>query len=112
MSVSELKHQGQFADNEESEFLPTIPYFMRKRGADVDIVSDEGGEITVIEDTRVEKCGSFEKDGSSLASETVNQKLEMHIDSIGEAKAEGSAEIEVPKGVKALNGGTYRGTAV
>jgi len=27
MSVSELKHQGQFADDEESDFLPTIPEF-------------------------------------------------------------------------------------
>ncbi|MBR6614630.1 MAG: PD-(D/E)XK nuclease family protein, partial [Lachnospiraceae bacterium] len=30
MSVSELKHQGQFADDEESDVLPTIPEFMRK----------------------------------------------------------------------------------
>ena len=111
MSVSELKHQGQFADDEESDFLPTIPYFMRKRATDEGIVSDEGEGITVIEDMKGENCGSFEKDGNSLASETVNQKLEMPVDNIGEVKEEGPAEIEVPKGVKALNGGTYRGTA-
>ncbi len=30
MTVSELKKQGQFADEEESEFLPTIPSFLRE----------------------------------------------------------------------------------
>ena len=30
MSVSELKHQGQFEDDGESDFLPTIPSFMGK----------------------------------------------------------------------------------
>ena len=29
MSVSELKHQGQFTDDGESDFLPSIPDFMR-----------------------------------------------------------------------------------
>ncbi len=35
LSVSELKHQGQFADDVESDFLPTIPDFMRKCGGEV-----------------------------------------------------------------------------
>ncbi len=32
LSVSELKKQGQFTDEEESEFLPTIPAFLREEG--------------------------------------------------------------------------------
>lgn len=32
MTVSELKKQGQFADEEESQFLPTIPAFLREEG--------------------------------------------------------------------------------
>lgn len=32
LTVSELKKQGQFADEEESEFLPTIPSFLREDG--------------------------------------------------------------------------------
>ncbi len=31
MSVSELKHQGQFEDDAESDFLPTIPVFMSRK---------------------------------------------------------------------------------
>ena len=68
MSVSELKHQGQFADDEESDFLPTVPYFMR---------------------------GSEHEKEADMEPENKND----------------AGEIEVPKGVKALNGGTYRGTA-
>lgn len=30
MSVSELKEQGQFVDDGESDFLPTVPAFLRK----------------------------------------------------------------------------------
>lgn len=88
MSVSELKHQGQFADDEESDFLPTIPYFMRKRGTDIygasdaDRVPDAGGEAAV-------------------EAEMPKMAFPSGV----------PAEIEVPKGVKALNGGTYRGTA-
>ena len=63
MSVSELKHQGQFTDDAESDFLPTIPDFMRK---------SVRNDVTETE------------------------------------PADG---IVVPKGVNALNGGTYRGTA-
>lgn len=33
LSVSELKKQGQFLDDEESEFLPTIPLFLKEEGA-------------------------------------------------------------------------------
>ncbi len=68
MSVSELKHQGQFADDEESDFLPTVPYFMR---------------------------GAEHEKEADMEPENKND----------------AGEIEVPKGVKALNGGTYRGTA-
>jgi ATP-dependent helicase/nuclease subunit A len=32
LSVSELKKQGQFLDEEESEFLPTIPMFLKEEG--------------------------------------------------------------------------------
>lgn len=32
LTVSELKKQGQFTDEEESEFLPTIPLFLREEG--------------------------------------------------------------------------------
>lgn len=32
LSVSELKKQGQFLDEEESEFLPTIPMFLKEGG--------------------------------------------------------------------------------
>lgn len=32
LSVSELKKQGQFVDEEESEFLPTIPMFLKEEG--------------------------------------------------------------------------------
>lgn len=32
LSVSELKKQGQFIDEEESEFLPTIPMFLKEEG--------------------------------------------------------------------------------
>ena len=32
MTVSELKKQGQFADEEESQFLPTIPVFLKEEG--------------------------------------------------------------------------------
>lgn len=32
MSVSELKERGQFVDDSESDFLPTIPAFMREPG--------------------------------------------------------------------------------
>ncbi|RKD30714.1 helicase-exonuclease AddAB subunit AddA [Lacrimispora algidixylanolytica] len=32
LSVSELKKQGQFLDEEESEFLPTIPKFLKEDG--------------------------------------------------------------------------------
>lgn len=34
LSVSELKKQGQFLDEEESEFLPTIPMFLKEEGGD------------------------------------------------------------------------------
>lgn len=37
LSVSELKKQGQFLDEEESEFLPTIPMFLKEGG--------EGGAV-------------------------------------------------------------------
>lgn len=67
MSVSELKHRGQFEDDGESDFLPTIPYFMRH---------PEESDVNLTEDN-----------------------------------TEHNGEVEVPKGVKALNGGTYRGTA-
>jgi len=32
LSVSELKKQGQFVDDEESQFLPTIPLFLKEEG--------------------------------------------------------------------------------
>lgn len=32
LSVSELKKQGQFVDEEESDFLPTIPIFLKEEG--------------------------------------------------------------------------------
>jgi ATP-dependent helicase/nuclease subunit A len=32
LTVSELKKQGQFTDEEESEFLPTIPLFLKEEG--------------------------------------------------------------------------------
>ena len=32
LSVSELKKQGQFVDEEESDFLPTIPVFLKEEG--------------------------------------------------------------------------------
>lgn len=34
LSVSELKKQGQFVDEEESDFLPTIPAFMREEAGE------------------------------------------------------------------------------
>lgn len=57
MSVSELKEQGQFVDDGESDFLPTIPEFMRE--------GDKSGEPGTLmpEDRRPRTSGETKRSG-------------------------------------------------
>ncbi len=63
MSVSELKHQGQFADDEESDFLPTILEFMRKCEQMKNIPEDEAWEPS-LEDADLPRFRGTENAGT------------------------------------------------
>lgn len=85
MSVSELKEHGQFIDDAESDFLPTIPEFMRKaHRADDDT---EAGELVTAGAKPVGLPAPDRSEAAGLASE------------------------DLPKFHGTENAGTYRGTA-
>ncbi len=86
MSVSELKERGQFVDDGESDFLPTIPKFMREGkenagGSAIGTGKTAGGSAT----------------GDAGAGEAVGESV--------------AGEADKTAAVRVHAGGTFRGTA-
>lgn len=113
LSVSELKKQGQFVDEEESDFLPTVPAFLKEdrgekkaKGAirgtachralellDFERVRNRQELRTAIEGFRLEK--RMDEESISLLSE--NQLLDFLNSSLGRRMAAASAEGRLKK---------------
>lgn len=87
MSVSELKQQGQFQDDAESAFLPTIPEFMMREA------SQEMPETEAVQEVEYR----------ALQEETDQ------IESVGQSSKNNESETDTKK--KSTPGGAIRGTA-